>query len=135
MWRPEPDSFGLSESRRAARADFHVSGKKRILCIKRILYSGSFTLFFMTLLNWTQCSSFSFPAFQKNKQRSEYLFPLLFKINVEGFVNYHMDLYVFMQLLTFISDHLTLFSIKTIVKIQSQILRALLNVCYTAVLR
>lgn len=28
LWRPEPDSFGLSESRMAARVDLHVSGKK-----------------------------------------------------------------------------------------------------------
>lgn len=28
LWRPEPDSFGLSESRMAARVDLHISGKK-----------------------------------------------------------------------------------------------------------
>lgn len=30
LWRPEPDSVGLSESRIASRADLHVSGKKGI---------------------------------------------------------------------------------------------------------
>lgn len=30
LWRPEPDSFGLSERRMAAGADLHVYGTKRI---------------------------------------------------------------------------------------------------------
>lgn len=63
------------------------------------LYSGSFTLFSMTLLNRTRCSSFSFPVFQKNKQRPEYLFPLLFKtiqtLPLMLFVN-HVWTYVYL---------------------------------------
>lgn len=128
LWRPEPDSFGLSESRMAARVDLHISGKKIFF------FTGSFTLFSMTLLDWTRCSSLSFPVFQKNKQRWEYLFPLLFKISILTlFVNY-ISTYVYLYKLTLISSHLMLSSIKTIVKIKSQILRALLNFCYTTVL-
>lgn len=118
LWGLEPVSFGLSE---------------RLLCIW-----WKHNPFFCTLNNLPYCLWHLMPMHsapqcsRKTKQSEHFSFYNHKNINVD--VQYQLYLCAFTWLWTLRDDHLVLFSIKTVIKMQSQFLSTTLNVCHTVTL-